>query len=118
MIVSGTMILVFVIFHLCHFTFGWIQPDLYRLTDTQGRHDVYSMVTRGFGNVAIAGFYVVAMLFLCSHLTHAMYSPLQTLGVNIGGKDSIVKRVAQLAAVLTVLGFVSIPAAVLLGWFR
>ena len=118
MIVSGTMILVFVVFHLCHFTFGWIQPELYRLTDSQGRHDVYSMITRGFDNRTIAGFYIVAMLFLCSHLSHAIFSPLQTLGVNIGGRDSVVKRVAQFAAVFTVLGFVSIPAAVLLGWFR
>lgn len=118
MIVSGSIILVFVVFHLLHFTFGWVQPDLHRLTDAHGRHDVYSMVTRGFQNWAVSGFYIVAMLFLCSHLTHAYFSPLQSLGVSIGGKDSIVKRLARYAAVVTVLGFISIPIAALLGWFE
>jgi succinate dehydrogenase / fumarate reductase cytochrome b subunit len=118
MIVSGSIILAFVVFHLLHFTFGWVQPDLHRLTDAEGRHDVYSMVAQGFHNWAVAGFYILAMLFLCSHLTHAFFSPWQSLGVNLGGKDSTVKRLARYAAVITVLGFISIPVAALLGWFE
>ena len=118
MIVSGSIILVFVIFHLLHFTLGWVQPDLHRLTDAEGRPDVYSMVARSFHNWVVAGFYILAMLFLCSHLTHAFFSPLQSLGISIVGKDSTVKRLARYAAVITVLGFISIPVAALLGWFE
>ncbi len=117
MIVSGSIILLFVIFHLLHFTFGVIQPQSYSLVDAEGRHDIYSMVTRDFTNWAIAGFYLVAMLFLCSHLSHAMFSAWQSLGTNIGGGDTRVKTVARYLAVLTVFGFASIPIAALVGWF-
>lgn len=118
MIISGSVILAFIVFHLSHFTFGWIQPELYRLTDPQGRHDVHSMVVRGFENWGIAVVYLIGMTFLCSHLSHAFFSAWQSLGANVGGKDTSLKRVASLVAVVTVLGFASIPIAVLLGWFR
>ncbi len=117
MVVSGTVILAFVLYHLAHFTFGWVQPDLYELTDDQGRHDVYSMVTRGFENWMIAALYLVAMLFLFSHLSHATFSAFQSLGVAIGGKDTPVKYVARVVAVITIIGFASVPVAVLMGWF-
>lgn len=116
MIVSGSVILLFILFHLAHFTFGWIQPGLHEMKDAAGRHDVYSMVTLGLRNTAIAAFYLIAMLFLFSHLSHAAYSALQTLGLPIGGKDSAMKPVAKAVAVVTVIGFASIPLAVLMGW--
>ena len=48
MIVSGSVILAFVIFHLLHFTMGVIQPAAYAIKDAAGRHDVFTMVVRGF----------------------------------------------------------------------
>ena len=117
MIVSGSVILAFIVFHLAHFTFGWIQPELYRLTDSQGRHDVYTMVTLGLESWAIAAFYLVALLFLCSHLSHAAFSAFQSLGANIGGKDTLFKPAARYVAVATIIGFASVPVAVLMGWF-
>lgn len=115
MIVSGSVILAFVLFHLAHFTFGWIQPELHALKDAAGRHDVYTMVTVGFENWLIAGVYVVGLAFLASHLSHAMYSALQTLGLKIGGKDTVVRSIAKVAAIITIIGFLSIPLAVLAG---
>ena len=118
MVLTGSVILAFVIFHLVHFTFGWVQPELYDLSDVQGRHDVYSMVTLGFQNWGITAFYLIAMLFLFSHLSHAAFSALQSLGLNIGGKDTVMKRVARAIAVATIVGFASVPLAALLGWFE
>lgn len=117
MMISGSIILLFVIFHLLHFTFGVIKPDTHALADSEGRHDVYSMVTRDFENWAIAGFYLTAMLFLCSHLSHAMYGAWQSLGANIGGKDTSVKKIARFVAILTAFGFATVPLAALLGLF-
>ena len=37
MAVSGTAILLFVVFHLLHFTFGYIQPEAKSLVDVSGR---------------------------------------------------------------------------------
>lgn len=117
MALSGTVILAFVIFHLMHFTLGWIQPELYHLTDAKGRHDVYSMVVAGFQNWAIAAFYLVAMFFLFTHLQHATYSALQTLGLAHIGQDALRRRIAKGVAIATVLGFVSIPLSIVFGWF-
>ncbi len=114
MIISGSFILIFVIFHLLHFTMGVVQPAYADLTDADGRHDVYTMVVRGFQNWAIAGFYVVAMVMLLSHLTHATFSVFQTLGVLKIAQDSRAKTVAKAVALVLALGFISIPVAVLL----
>lgn len=118
MAISGSVILLFILFHLAHFTFGWIQPELHELSDAKGRHDVYSMITLGFRNWLIAGFYFVSLCFLLSHLSHAAFSAFQSLGFKIGGKDTALKRVARAVAVLTIAGFAVIPLAVLFGWFQ
>src|SRR5215475_1469758 len=44
--VSGLIILAFILFHLSHFTFGWVNPQFLRLEDAEGRHDVYGMMVR------------------------------------------------------------------------
>jgi succinate dehydrogenase / fumarate reductase cytochrome b subunit len=116
MIFSGSLILVFVIFHLLHFTVGVIQPESYQLTDAQGRHDVYRMVVHGFQNWGIASFYIVSMAVLGSHLSHATFSLFQSLGAPVGGKDTRLKKLARYVAVGVILGFVSIPLAVIFGW--
>jgi len=118
MALSGSLILAFIIFHLLHFTFGYIQPELYALSDAEGRHDVYSMVTLGFQNLGIAAIYLAAMFFLFSHLAHAMFSAWRTLGLKIGGNETVVRPIARVVAVLTVVGFASVPLASLLGWFE
>ena len=116
MIISGSVILAFVLFHLSHFTFGWIQPELYELTDSKGRHDVYSMVTGSFKNWWIVTIYVTAMLFLFSHLSHAAFSAFQSLGIAQLGKDTRLKPAAKLVAVVTIAGFICVPVAIVAGW--
>src|SRR5215210_3073276 len=65
---SGLFILAFVVFHLAHYTFGWVntteawdaaagqkvQANYVSLVDAKGRHDVYSMMVAGFGNPVVA----------------------------------------------------------------
>jgi len=48
MIVSGLIVLCFVIYHLLHFTFEATNPEFHELHDSAGRHDVYRMVVLGF----------------------------------------------------------------------
>lgn len=116
MAASGSLILLFIIFHLLHFTMGVIQPATAELEDSVGRHDVYTMVIRGFDNWAIAAFYIVSMLVLMSHLSHATFSVLQTLGIVRMGKDTPMKLAAKIVGIALALGFISIPCAVLFGW--
>ena len=81
MMSSGLVILAFTIYHLLHFTLGITDPVNHHLTDAAGRHDVYSMVVLGFQNIYVSAAYIVAMLFLGLHLSHAASSIFQTLGV-------------------------------------
>jgi len=48
MVQTGGMILLFVIFHLAHFTLFAIHPEYANLHDVKGRHDVYRMMIFGF----------------------------------------------------------------------
>src|SRR5678815_5702425 len=60
-LLSGIIILAFIIFHLLHFTIGLVDPNLLQLRDHLGRHDVYGMMIRGFSNPFVSIFYIVAM---------------------------------------------------------
>lgn len=115
MVISGLVVLAFVIFHLLHFTFGVVQPSSYDLVDAEGRHDVYSMVVAGFQNWFIVAVYAIALTILTLHLSHAMFSVVRTLGGRVGNDSSNLKRAAQITAVLIVAGFLSVPLAVILG---
>ena len=77
---TGVMILLFVIFHIAHYTVGVVQPiDSH---DMQGRHDVYAMVIAGFTTPWISILYIVAQFLLMLHLSHGISSVFQTLGLN------------------------------------
>jgi succinate dehydrogenase / fumarate reductase cytochrome b subunit len=115
MLTSGLVIFAFLIYHLLHFTLGVTDPSSHRLTDTQGRHDVYAMVVTGFQNVYVSIAYIVAMGFLGLHLSHACSSIFQTLGLASSRTRTSLHRAGVVVAVAIMLGNISIPVAVLSG---
>lgn len=115
MVLTGLTVLGYVIFHLLHFTIGTIEPQAFALTDATGRHDVHSMMVKGFQVPWIAGAYIVAQLTLLLHLWHGLGSAFQTLGVQHPRLDFLKHGFGPLVAVLIFLGYVSIPLSVLLG---
>ena len=116
MLTSGLVIFAFLIYHLLHFTLGVTDPSSHRLTDAQGRHDVYTMVVVGFQNVYVSAAYVIAMLFLGLHLSHASSSIFQTLGLVSNRSRTLLHRAGMVVAVTIMLGNISIPVAVLSGF--
>lgn len=80
MVLTGLLILAFVIFHLLHFTLGVIGEGEIHLPD--GSHDVYTMVTHSYKNIYIVVSYVVAQIILGLHLAHGASSVFQSLGLN------------------------------------
>ena len=85
MIVSGLILLCFIVFHLLHYTAHKIDPSFADLHDAKGRHDVYRMIILGFKNVWASGFYLLGVFLLCQHMGHGIVSFAQTLGVKTGG---------------------------------
>lgn len=115
MIYTGALIILFVGYHLLHFTLIATNPEYAQLPpDPAGRFDVYSMVILGFSNYLISGVYIAAMFLLAFHLSHAISSLFQTLGLNNPTTMPILKLIANLCAVVFFVGYVSIPVAVLL----
>lgn len=118
MIVSGLILLCFIIFHLLHYTAHKIDPSFADLHDAKGRHDVYRMMILGFQNIWASGFYIVGMFLLCQHLSHGIVSFPQTLGLNSKKLEGFWKKLGPAWAWALFLGYISIPIAVLAGFLK
>jgi succinate dehydrogenase / fumarate reductase cytochrome b subunit len=106
---GGVIVTAFVLYHLMHLTWGNAHPDF-----EPGA--AYRNVVRGFQQWPAALAYVVAMVPLCLHLYHGVWSAMQTLSVD-NPRISRWRRPAAAAIALSVLiGNLSIPLAVLAGW--
>lgn len=117
-LVSGLVVLSFIIYHLLHFTLGKTDPMHYHLLDDKGRHDVYSMFIYGFQNVYVTAAYVVSMVLLGLHLSHGVSSLFQTLGVNHPRLNGLINNLGPIFATIVVLGNVSMPIAVVMGYIK
>lgn len=113
---TGVVLLAFIVYHLLHFTVGVVQPEHFHMVDAKGRHDAYSMFVYGFQNVYVSASYIVAMILLGFHLEHGASSMFQSLGINHPRFNGLLHRIGPVFAVLIVLGNISMPIAVLLGW--
>jgi succinate dehydrogenase / fumarate reductase cytochrome b subunit len=115
MIVSGLVLLAFIVYHLAQFTFGWTDPPVFALKDELGQHDVYAGMVTAFRNPAIAGFYIFAMGLLCMHLSHGVASFFRSLGLMDHRYRKLSEQFAVVAALVVFLGFVSVPLGIIAG---
>jgi succinate dehydrogenase / fumarate reductase cytochrome b subunit len=119
MLMSGLIVLAFIIYHLAHFTVRVTDPRFGLLKhDPLGHYDVYSMMVYGFQNYFVSGFYVVGLFLLTLHLNHGSSSFFQSLGFN---DKKLTPRLAlggRIFAWLLFIGYTSIPVAILLGLIR
>jgi succinate dehydrogenase / fumarate reductase cytochrome b subunit len=121
MIVSGMTVLLFIVYHLLHFTARVGNDyDAYRvMLDGEMVHDVYKMVIAGFSWAPASIFYIIAMVFLSSHLSHGVRSLPQTLGLNTEATDKLFAKLGKAFALLVLIGNCSIPVAIwLFGYGR
>jgi succinate dehydrogenase / fumarate reductase, cytochrome b subunit len=109
---SGPIIAAFVVFHILHLTVGSVLP-LQELGPNQP--NVRANVIAGFQHPAVAGFYVVAVLMLCLHLYHGLWSMFQSVGLSHPRYTPGLKRFAAICAILIAAGNISIPIAVMTG---
>jgi succinate dehydrogenase / fumarate reductase cytochrome b subunit len=112
MVWSGPIIAAFVIFHVLHLTVGAVVP-IQEIGPNEP--NVRANVINGFQNPAIAGFYIFAMVLLCMHLYHGVWSMFQSVGFSHPRYTPALKKFAAWLAVLICIGNCSIPIAVLAG---
>ncbi len=116
MALSGIILLSYIVFHLLHFTTHSINSDYATWMDGED-HDVYRMMVVGFSNKVISIFYIVAMVLLAMHLSHGAASLFQTLGLRTKKMARGLGLAAQILAWGICAGFVSIPVAVMAGFY-
>jgi len=113
-VITGLVVLGFLLYHLLHFTFGVTNPEHAHHLDALGRHDVYRMVVLSFQNLFISGLYIVVMLFLSFHLRHGASSFFQSLGINHPRFKAFIERFGPVVSFIVVAGFIAVPLGVLL----
>lgn len=106
---SGPIILLFLIYHLLDFTFGPTNPNF-----VPG--EVYGNVISSFSVWYISAFYIVALLALGLHLYHGAWSMFQSLGMINPKYDPLIRKLTAAITLIIVLGFISIPIAVMTGY--
>jgi succinate dehydrogenase / fumarate reductase cytochrome b subunit len=131
---TGLVVLVFIVYHLLHFTVGVVEPGTFKTAlggytighdmselglplahAGQEVHDVYSMVYLGFSHFWVSAVYVVGVVLLGLHLWHGMESLFQTIGWRNHKWACALRGVVGVLALVYVLCNVAMPVAILSG---
>jgi succinate dehydrogenase / fumarate reductase cytochrome b subunit len=109
MIVTGLVIVVFLIVHLLQFKFG---PE-YRVASpefgTPGIRDLYRLDVETFSNGLIVTFYVLCLVLIGFHLWHGIGSAFNSLGIDHPRYTPSLLRLTRLVALIIAAGFITIP---------
>ena len=111
MIVTGSVLLVFLVWHVIQFRFG-----TFYTTTLQGHEvrDLYRLVYEVFQNPIWVAAYVVVMALLGFHLRHGFWSAFQSIGVLGPGTRSLAYSAGAAFAVAMAVGFLLLPVYMLL----
>ncbi|WP_240917581.1 succinate dehydrogenase cytochrome b subunit [Phycicoccus sp. HDW14] len=115
---GGVFLLVFIAWHLLHFTFLKISPN----PDKQGPNvtqNPYELVVASFQVPWMTLIYVLAMVALAFHLAHGVFSAQQTLGWTMTPHAyRRAKAVGYATAAVVVVGFLIPPLSILFGLIK
>ena len=129
MLAGGIIIVSFVIYHLLHYTarveavnltgraFAG-DPFAYTLESGTKTFDVHKMVILGFSKPLVVLFYALGVGFLCLHLSHGISAMFQSLGLRDHNWAPRLACAARIVSIALCVGYLAIPAAVLLGYER
>jgi succinate dehydrogenase / fumarate reductase, cytochrome b subunit len=108
---GGAVILVFVVYHILHFTVGTAHPSFVA-------GNPYHNVATGFRDLAVVGVYLLAMAAVGLHLYHGIWSSGRSLGMSPPSPRPLRRSIALVLALFIWLGFTIIPIAVYAGVVR
>ena len=108
---GGALILLFLLYHILHFTIGTAHPDF-----VEG--DPYHNVAAWFRSLPVVVLYLIAMGAVGLHLYHGVWSSGRSLGMSPPSPNPLRRTVALVLALLVWLGFSVIPIAVYAGVVR
>ncbi len=112
MIWTGTILALFIIGHILHFT-ARVTPGVVQGVDALGRFDVFAMVVSAFRNGGVAALYLLAMCALFLHLSHGIQSFFQTMGWNTDKTQCTISAVGKAVAFILLAGYAVIPLSIM-----
>lgn len=104
MIVTGTVILLFVVIHVRQFKYGE-----YFVEVNTGSRDLFRVMVEAFQNPLIVGFYVISMVLIGMHLNHGISSATQSLGLANRRLGDTWVAIGRVLAVAIAGGFAVLP---------
>jgi succinate dehydrogenase / fumarate reductase cytochrome b subunit len=105
---SGPFVLLFVLFHLAHLSWGW---DVSPAPFVEG--EVYANVASSFQHGWVTLVYVAGTCLVGLHLIHGGHSMFESLGLRHQGFDGLIRTVTGGATVAVTVGFILLPCAIL-----
>jgi succinate dehydrogenase / fumarate reductase, cytochrome b subunit len=115
MALTGSLLVLFIVFHLLHLTAGWLDPSLHNRLDVRGHRDVFGNVVHAFQNPVLVVIYLAAQAALGLHLSHALSASFQSLGMEHPMLDRLFRGAGPLIAILVVVGNTAIVLAIAFG---
>ena len=109
MMISGLVVLGFVVFHLLHFTTGTVDPTTFE----EGA--VYANLYFAFTRWPFVLLYVVSMGLVALHLYHGAWSMFQTLGLDSPDRNRALRWFAVVISIAVFAGFVTVPISFVSG---
>lgn len=113
MFVLGLIVFGFLILHLYNF---WFHMQFAELTGIHADMTPAEMVAKLFGSWIYCAIYIVWLSALWFHLTHGIWSAMQTIGLNNKTWLPRMKVISNIISTMVILMFMSIPVYYLLGF--
>ena len=111
MIVTGIVMLVFVVLHLKHFKYGAHYTTVVHGTEMR---DIYRLMIEVFQHIGFVAFYVFSMALMGMHLKHGVWSAIQSLGTTRPAMLPGLYCAGRAFGVLLALGFLVLPIIIYL----
>ncbi len=102
----GTLLLIFLIWHLVTFKFGDVYYVTYAGVEVR---DLHRLVLEVFQKPFYVAFYLVCMVAVGFHLSHGFYSSFASLGLYHPRYSPMISKFGFIYAVIVAAGFMSQP---------
>lgn len=112
MLITGIILLLFVIFHVMDLTMG-LAPAA---PETFVHGEIYANLIASFSRWWVAIFYILAMVVLFLHLSHGIWLAVSDLGITGKRSRQVLLVVAYLVPAIVMIGNIAMPLSIALGW--
>lgn len=103
MMLTGLILVGFIVFHILHFTTGTIEPGAFQVGA------VYGNLHEAFTRWPFVMVYLVGMGAVAVHVFHGAWSMFQSLGIDNPDRNRFLRGLAAALAIGLFLGFMAVP---------